>query len=85
MEFEEQGNKRFAVVKSMADGHKKKTKRRKLGGIGAVTFLLAVLKITKVISWPWVWVLAPIWISALTAVFVFGFILIGGRMAKGKW
>ena len=69
----------------MQDMHKKKIKRKKMGAIGTVTLLLLVLKITNVISWSWVWVLSPIWISSIIAVSVFGFILIGGRIAKGKW
>jgi len=38
-----------------------------------------------VIKWSWIWVLSPIWISAVTAVAVFSVILIGGRIKKGKW
>jgi hypothetical protein len=39
----------------------------KSGGIGFVGLLQLVfitLKLLKVIDWPWVWVLAPIWITA---------------------
>lgn len=35
----------------------------------AITFI--VLKLTHVIHWPWLWVLAPIWISVLVGVAVF--------------
>lgn len=38
------------------------------GGIGFVGILqiaFIVLKLTKVISWSWFWVLAPTWIMAL--------------------
>lgn len=36
------------------------------GGIGffsLLTITFIVLKLCNVISWPWVWVLAPLWIS----------------------
>jgi hypothetical protein len=41
------------------------------GGIGfsdllAIVFI--VLKLTGVISWSWLWVLAPIWISTILAI-----------------
>ena len=29
-----------------------------------------VLKLCKVISWPWIWVLAPIWISWTIALLI---------------
>lgn len=41
------------------------------GGIGfagalAITFI--VLKLTGVIGWPWLWVLAPVWVSVLAGL-----------------
>lgn len=45
-----------------------------IGFVGALTIAFIVLKLTKVISWSWVWVLSPIWISAAIVVF---FILVG--------
>lgn len=45
-----------------------------IGFVGALTIAFIVLKLTKVISWSWVWVLSPIWIS--TAIVVL-FILVG--------
>lgn len=43
------------------------------GGIGfwgllAIAFI--VLKLTKVIQWSWLWVLAPLWIPTLTVVLI---------------
>ena len=41
------------------------------GGIGFTSLLqlaFIVLKLTKVIDWKWVWVLAPIWIPFSVAV-----------------
>ena len=62
--------------------------RTKQGGLGIVsilTMVLIVLKLSGVIKWHWIWVLSPIWISALTAVVLFAGILIGGRLKKSKW
>ena len=42
------------------------------GGMGLVsvlTIVFIVLKLTKVISWSWWWVLSPLWISAIFGVF----------------
>lgn len=40
-----------------------------------------ILKLCKVIAWPWVWVLAPIWIpwALVVAIIIFGviFTLVG--------
>jgi hypothetical protein len=30
-----------------------------------LTIIFVVLKLTNVISWSWVWVLSPLWISAI--------------------
>ncbi len=34
-----------------------------IGFVGALTILFIALKLTGVISWSWLWVLSPIWIS----------------------
>lgn len=34
-----------------------------IGFGGVLTIVFIVLKLTGVISWKWVWVLAPLWIS----------------------
>lgn len=41
-----------------------------LGGILGIIFI--ILKMVGVISWPWIWVLAPFWISI--ALFIIAFI-----------
>ena len=64
---------------------KKKTRHKGMGIIGTLTLLFIVLKVTDVISWSWIWVLSPIWLSACLSVIVFGTILIVGRLIKGKW
>jgi len=32
---------------------------------GLLTLLFITLKLTALIAWPWVWVLAPLWIVAV--------------------
>lgn len=40
-------------------------------GLGPLlTIVFIVLKLTKVIDWSWVWVLAPAWISLLLVVII---------------
>jgi len=36
-----------------------------IGFTGLLTLAFIVLKLTGVISWSWLWVLSPIWISAM--------------------
>ena len=43
-----------------------------IGFVGLLQIALIVLKLCKVITWSWVWVLAPTWIEVL----VLGIILI---------
>lgn len=47
-----------------------------IGFVGLLTIAFIVLKLCKVIAWPWVWVLSPVWISAalIFVVFVIGVI-----------
>ena len=62
-----------------------KTKQGGLGIVSVLTIIFIVLKLLGVIKWSWIWVLLPIWISAVIVVAVFSVILIGGRIKKGKW
>lgn len=39
-----------------------------IGFFGLLTLVFIVLKLTGVISWSWVWVLAPLWISFLISI-----------------
>lgn len=42
-----------------------------IGFVGLLTIVFITLKLTGVITWSWVWVLSPIWITALLiALFV---------------
>ena len=36
-----------------------------IGFLGLLTIVFIILKLCKVIEWPWVWVLSPIWIPAI--------------------
>ena len=47
-----------------------------IGFAGLLSIVFVVLKLTKVIAWSWVWVLAPIWISALLSLGIFAIILL---------
>lgn len=64
---------------------KYKKRSHGMGLIGTLVTLFVVLKLMNLINWPWIWVFSPIWISILIAIVLFGSILIGGRIAKGKW
>ena len=45
-----------------------------------------VLKLTGVIHWRWLWVLAPIWIPLILAVIGFiGFLSVAGKLYKDDW
>lgn len=39
-----------------------------IGFIGLLTIVFIVLKLTGVIAWSWVWVLAPLWIDLVLTV-----------------
>lgn len=42
-----------------------------IGFVGALAILFIALKLTAVINWSWLWVLAPIWIP-----FTLGFVAV---------
>lgn len=42
-----------------------------VGFAGLLTIVFITLKLTGVITWPWLWVLSPLWISFLLALVVF--------------
>lgn len=60
-------------------------KRGGMGTLSVLTLIFIVLKLTGLIDWSWVWVLSPVWIPGLFFAAVFAFILVGGRLKKGKW
>ena len=63
----------------------KKSKRSGMDPVFVLVLVFAVLKIRRLVSWSWVRVLSPIWITFLSFAAVFSAILLGGRIAKGKW
>ena len=44
---------------------KEQSSSKGVGFFGLLTIVFIVLKLTKVIDWSWVWVLAPLWISII--------------------
>ncbi len=63
-------------------------KKARNGGMGLVSFLtilFVLLKVTGIVSWYWLLVFSPIWISAICAILLFGIVLVTGKIAKGKW
>lgn len=46
-----------------------------IGFVGLLTVAFIVLKLCHVISWSWVWILSPIWISVIIGIVVFLIIL----------
>jgi uncharacterized protein (DUF983 family) len=55
-----------------------------IGFPGLLTVLFVGLKLTGHITWPWVWVLSPLWISLLVGLTILAIILIVG-IASGVW
>jgi hypothetical protein len=47
-----------------------------IGFTGLLTVLFVGLKLTGQITWPWIWVLSPIWISALIGIAILTILLI---------
>jgi len=45
-----------------------------VSAIELLQIALIVLKLCRVISWSWLWVLAPTWISAVIIILVIAFI-----------
>ena len=52
------------------------------GGLLAIVFI--VLKLTKVISWSWLWVLSPIWIPLAIGIGILVLWLIGMFLFRKK-
>lgn len=53
-----------------------------IGFAGLLTILFIGLKLTGYISWSWLWVLSPLWISAALALAVLLLVLIGWGISK---
>ena len=61
---------------------KEKFKNGGMGFISVLTLIFIVLKLTNNISWSWIWVLSPIWITVLLFILIFTIILVCGGMKK---
>ena len=48
----------------------KNNTRGGIGFCGLLTIAFVVLKLCNVITWPWVWVLSPLWISLAISVVI---------------
>lgn len=53
-----------------------KTNKSGIGFCGLLTIVFITLKLLGKINWPWVWVLAPLWISALLVILLVAVIVI---------
>ena len=47
-----------------------------IGFFGLLTIVFIVLKLCKVISWSWVWILAPTWIPLAAGTILIGIALL---------
>jgi hypothetical protein len=47
-----------------------------IGILGLLGLIFIVLKLTDVIAWSWLWVLAPFWIGLALALVIFGVIFL---------
>jgi len=47
-----------------------------IGFAGLLTLLLIGLKLTGYITWPWLWVLSPLWISVCLGIIFFVIFLV---------
>jgi len=56
-----------------------------VGFFGLLTVVFTVLKLVGVIAWPWLWVLAPMWIALALAIFVVVIIVAIVRHSPGMF
>ena len=54
-----------------------------IGFVGLLQIVFIVLKLIKVISWSWLWVLSPIWISLLVGAIGLILIIILANNTRG--
>ena len=60
----------------MSSNNNKNSTNGGIGFVGALTIVFIVLKLCGVISWSWLWVFSPIWITAAICISVFLIIVI---------
>ena len=49
-----------------------------------LALVFIVLKLTKLIDWPWIWVLSPIWIMAIIAIICYAILAIVKAIIDSK-
>lgn len=55
-----------------------------IGFVGLLTILFIALKLTGYITWSWVWVLSPIWITASFVVLIIAFVVWAYNNTKNR-
>lgn len=58
----------------------KKAKQGSMGFVSILTLIFIGLKLFKIVSWSWVWVLSPAWIYALTLLALLGVALVARKI-----
>ena len=56
-----------------------------LGLSGVLTVVFVVLKLVGVINWSWVWVLSPLWISAIITIVLIIILFIVYLVCLSEW
>ena len=69
-------------TKHMANNNSSVSTSSGMGFAGWLTILFVGLKLTGHITWPWVWVLSPLWISALLVLSILAIILLIAVLAE---
>lgn len=47
-----------------------------IGFVGLLTILFIALKLTGYVTWSWLWVLSPIWITTLVVIIIISIVAI---------
>ena len=58
--------------------------RNGIGFGSLLTIVFIILKLTNVIAWSWLWILAPLWIGVALSILGIILITLGVMLAK-KW
>ena len=60
----------------------KTTQSGGIGFVGLLTIIFIGLKLTGVITWSWLWVLSPIWITVVAVIALIAFFVVVGVIAS---
>ena len=60
------------------------TRKNGMGFTSVLTLIFITLKLCSVISWSWVWVLAPLWIGWALALVIIGAVAFGAWISD-RW